>query len=405
MPWRKRLRAEISWSYPLHCLDEPNDQPTMKHMLEENVQSASANVFSATRPTLRIASAIVDIRKCTAPYHPIIPHTYRPISHISLLPKFLQRLIYPINNGTFYLRSFFLAIALHVLYFDVTHYPPHNLWVYMFYLTHWGHCINIWYLFCSWVCCLGCTRYSQGEPEKETSSPFYGHAKKLPRLIRHTWSMYATAAPLSLAITLLYWTAIAPIAYGPETFGYISISEHGGISLLVLLDGLCIGSVPLRAKQFIYLLSVCIAYLLWSIANFLFELGNGDWPDYDDDALYPVLKWGMDSRRLSATLSASVIVVICPVLYWAVWMSSLASLGDRHLRNNDDAAAGDAEKGPSDMKRCCCLRCYCICSDKQIVFEGKNRPLLQVEPDTSAYYQEMETMNNETSCFPAGRLA
>ena len=180
MPWRKRLRTEISWSYPLHSLDEPNDPQTMQHMLEETDQPASANVASATRPTLRHSANIVDICKCIAPYRPIIPHAFVPISYISLLPNFLQRLLYPLNNGTFYGRSVFLAISMHVLYFDMTHYPPHNLWVYMFYLTHWGHMMNMWYLFCSWVCCLSYTRYV----ESSVSTSFLD---KLPRLITHTW--------------------------------------------------------------------------------------------------------------------------------------------------------------------------------------------------------------------------
>ena len=338
-----------------------------------------------------------------APYQPIVPHTFIPASYISLLPKFLQGLLYPINNGTFYVRTFFLAISTHVLYFDVTHYPPHNLWVYMFYLTHWGHCINIWYLFCSWVCCLGYAQHCDDAlEEKETSSPYNDRAKKLPRMIKHTWSMYATAAPLSLAITLLYWTAIAPVAYGPETFGYVSMMEHGGVGLLVLFDGLCIGSVPLRAKQFIYLLSVCVAYLFWSMVNFGLKLGNGDWPDYDDDALYPVLHWGMESRRISAMISGFVIVMICPVLYWIIWMSSLASLEEKYQRHNGDT---EADTGPPAIRSCCCLSCCCSCSNKQIMFEGRNRPLLQVEPAISVHYQEMETMSNDTSEFPAGRLA
>ena len=181
--------------------------------------------------------------------------------------------------------------------------------------------------------------------------------------------------------------------------------EHGGISLLVLFDGLCIGSVPLRAKQFLYLLSVCVAYLLWSIVNFALELGNGDWPDYDDDALYPVLHWGMESRRISAMISGFVIAVLCPVLYWTIWMSSLASIEERYHNINSDAAAGVADTGPSDRRRCCCTRCCCFCSDRHLVFEGRNRPLLQVESTTGAEYQEMETMDNEMSSFPAGRLA
>lgn len=392
IPWRKRLREEMGWSYPMHSLDEPDGRPTMQHMLEQ--PSASA-----TRPTVRHGSNVVDIRKCMAPYRPIIPHKYWDILHISLMSMFLQRVIYPLNNGTFYIRSAILAIALHVLYFDVTHYPPHNLWVYMFYLTHWGHCINTWYLLCSWMCCLMHTQY-HNESKAESSLPIYDSQTKPSRLIKHTWSMYATAAPLSLAITLLYWTAIAPVAYGPETFSYVSVMEHGGICLLVLVDGLCVGSVPLRAKQFVYLMSVCVAYLLWSMVNFALDLGNGEWPEYDDDALYPVLQWGVESRRLSAMISAVVIVVICPVLYWMAWMLSLVSFEKRYRDDDCDEPDNGA------MNDCCCTSpsCCCVCSNKQCLFEGRNRPLLQMS-ETGNHDQEMGTMYNEMSAYPTGRLA
>ena len=175
--------------------------------------------------------------------------------------------------------------------------------------------------------------------------------------------------------------------------------EHGGVCLLVLMDGLCVGSVPLRAKQFVYLLSVCVAYLLWSMVNFALDLGNGEWPEYDDDALYPVLHWGMESRRASAMISGFAILVLCPVLYWMVWMLSLASFENRYRNDGCD----DAEKGAT--KGCCTFSsCCCICSKKQCMFEGRNRPLFQVR-EASSHGQEMGTMYNEMSAYPAGRLA
>mmetsp|Transcript_21713 Transcript_21713/g.47330 ORF Transcript_21713/g.47330 Transcript_21713/m.47330 type:complete len:179 (+) Transcript_21713:174-710(+) len=177
--------------------------------------------------------------------------------------------------------------------------------------------------------------------------------------------------------------------------------EHGGICLLVLLDGLCVGSVPLRAKQFVYLLSVCIAYLLWSMVNFALDLGNGEWPEYDDDALYPVLHWGMESRKMSAIISAVAIVVLCPVLYWMVWMLSLVSFENRY-RDDDCGATGNGTTNDC----CCASPSCCVCSNKQCtcMFGGRNRPLLQV-PETSSHDQEIGGMYNEMSAYTAGRLA
>ena len=49
----------------------------------------------------------------------------------------LEKCFAPNRHTTIIIRSVFLLWSLHVLYVDVTHYPPHNLYIYMGYLTHW----------------------------------------------------------------------------------------------------------------------------------------------------------------------------------------------------------------------------------------------------------------------------
>ena len=205
--------------------------------------------------------------------------------------------------------------------------------------------------------------------------------KAIPKLIKITWLLYSTTAPLSLAIAMFYWIGIAPGQSTQDSLNYVCIMEHGIIGIIVLIDGVLVGTIPVRAKQYVCLLAVCISYLLWSLVNYILKLGNGDWgPAYDDDALYPVLNWSWESRRVAAIVSSFATIVLCPVLFWVVWMLSLSS-----LENNDSA---------EDNNRCC----YRGCCGRRLVFEGRQRPLLDSEPndacnqyDTAMSYNEMTT--------------
>ena len=155
--------------------------------------------------------------------------------------------------------------------------------------------------------------------------------------------------------------------------------EHGIIGIVVLIDGVFVGSIPVRAKQYVCLLAVCISYLLWSLVNYILKLGNGEWgPAYDDDALYPVLNWSWESRRVAAIVSSVAILVLCPFLFWVVWMLSIASL---------DSDRSDTE----EINRCC----YLGCCGRGLLFEGRRRPLLDGGPNEACSQYDAATSYNE----------
>jgi len=190
------------------------------------------------------------------------------------------------------LKLLLLVWSLQVFALDIYHYPPHNLYIYMGYLTHWGHCLSICYLAFS----------------------FFGSALPLPTAAsKITWALYSLTAPLELAIVLLFWSAVAA---GPSAFSYTSVMEHGGVALLVWFDGTVLSTVPVRAKQVIGLMTVCFAYLFWTGVDAVLGIGNGDWgPAYEDDALYPVLNWNSD-RETAVTASAVAICVVAPLCFY-----------------------------------------------------------------------------------------
>ena len=135
----------------------------------------------------------------------------------------------------------------------------------------------------------------------------------------------------------------------------------------ILFDGiLC--RVPVRAKHVVSLLAMCTSYLLWSIVNYMLQLGNGEWgPSYDDDALYPVLNWHGESRHVAAIVSGFAIIVLCPLMFLGVWMMSLAS-----FEQSDNINRLDEEKNRCCYRGCCVRGMY-------VVYEGRRRPLLDNE--------------------------
>ena len=209
------------------------------------------------------------------------------------------------------LRALLLLLSLQVLLYDVYTYPPHNLYLYLGYLTHWGHVLSLLYFFSAFSCTLLPKTLQQ--PLAPHDAPHW--------LVRTTWGLYSTVAPLELAITLLYWAS--GLQFGPVT--YVAVMEHGGLALLLLMDGLVWSLIPIRVKHVVFLLTVCLLYFAWTIVDALANIGGGEWgPAYNDDALYPVLNW-KERTRSAAILSAFAVLVLAPALFATCWMLSLMS--------------------------------------------------------------------------------
>jgi hypothetical protein len=236
----------------------------------------------------------------------------------------------------------------------------------MGYLTHWGHVLTILYFTCSLCCAIlpPVTRQPASAPPLPPPPPDESSQSASPPhpqphvLVRATWGLYSTVAPLEVAITLLYWASGGVNDNGPVT--YISVMEHGGLAVLVWMDGLVVSVVPVRAKHICFLLTVCALYLTWSVIDVVAGIGGGEWGPADtDDALYPVLRWGSETRA-AALLSAFTICVLAPGLFLGCWMLSLASLA-----NNNSIEEG----APSQCGGCCC----------GCVFHGLRRKLYREE--------------------------
>lgn len=162
--------------------------------------------------------------------------------------------------------------------------------------------------------------------------------------------------------------------------------EHGVLGAIVWIDGFIVGNIPVRAKHVMFLVVTAVLYLTWTIINAILEIGNGEWgPAYNDDALYPVLNWNKQTRA-AGILSAFVVVILAPALFYVSWLTSLASPRRKSNDGNTVKEADDDEDSNVAMEegnRCCChgcCRCFaCACC----VCDGSRRPLYNVAADST----------------------
>jgi hypothetical protein len=100
-------------------------------------------------------------------------------------------------------------------------------------------------------------------------------------------------------ITPLYWFLVHQPG---EDISYTDVMAHGGVALLILVDGMVLHRIPLRwCHYYIAVLPFQVSYIIWSIYHALGtdignpnNLNNDSEEDDDDDAIYRPLNWKKD---------------------------------------------------------------------------------------------------------------
>ena len=212
-------------------------------------------------------------------------------------------------------RLLFLAISVESLFATLHHTPPWNRWFFMAYLTHWGLVTAIAYQLCAVLCLIPAIR------RKALYQPRSGESCSL--FVRITWGLFSLAAPVELIICILYWG----LDYSPgHPVHYYLVMNHGGIALLLMVDGFLLSSFPLQLKQLVFTVVFCIAYLTWTIIFAKSDIPNPNVSE-SDDYIYNALEWNANVKvaEVLASLCAFVLPPIVFVIFW------LMSLSRRHL--------------------------------------------------------------------------
>lgn len=105
---------------------------------------------------------------------------------------------------------------------------------------------------------------------------------------------------------------------------YVPIVQHGLIAFLVLLDGLLLNNIQIRARQIVGVWIFQTLYLLWSGLYALLGLTNPEDNEDDDtmstdNGIYPgLLSWRKYPEK-TTMLAFAVLVVLTPILFSCVW--------------------------------------------------------------------------------------
>jgi hypothetical protein len=211
------------------------------------------------------------------------------------------------------------------------------------YLSNWGVTMCCIYLTFSLVnCVLRISRKQQQQVEQEITDVVSWR-------IFVTWISFIIGIHTTAVATLLFWILI----YDPNDtiIRFTTITAHGGLFLLLLVDGLLLNRIPIRFMYWIgILVPFDLIFITWSIIHDLgTNLGNPDNNDTDiltnDDALYKgVLEW--DTKPATAVKWTIICVfVLGPILFVLLWTVSTNICGDR-LRYHTNIQK--MHNGPSD---------------------------------------------------------
>ena len=214
------------------------------------------------------------------------------------------------------MRLVCLSLSVESLVATLEHTPPWNRWFFMAYLTHWGLVTAIAYQLCAVLCLIPAIR------RKALYQPRSG-SERCSLFVRITWGLFSLAAPVELIVCILYWG----LDYSPgHPVHYYLVMNHGGIALMLMVDGFLLSSFPLQLKQLVFTIAFCTAYLTWTIIFAESDIPNPNVSE-NDDYIYNALEWNANVKvaEILASLCAFVLPPIVFVIFW------LVSLSRRHI--------------------------------------------------------------------------
>lgn len=168
-----------------------------------------------------------------------------------------------------------------------------NIMYWPIYFTHLTAILTLTYFLL--VCSLQLLALLGQGKKHLTQSSSKGPDSKLTTFI---WTLYSTGVPANLIVVINYWLMV----YDPErdVITLYSITMHGISCALMIIDGVLIAGIPIRAKHFAFSFTWGCLLLLWSVIHSLSGIGDGVWEGEDedhsneDDQLYAVLDWKHD---------------------------------------------------------------------------------------------------------------
>ena len=163
--------------------------------------------------------------------------------------------------------------------------------------------------------------------------------KSAPLFVKYTMSFWYIIQPMSLIVTILYWTVVNEF-WDPYPIVFASYWAHL-LNWMVLIVVLVVSRLPFSLKNGIWPLIYTFIYMLWTVIHYFLEIGKGvpcdDYP-IDKCPIYNAIDWNEPAMAIGALAGAFVALVL--VLLYYVGLVRCRGRGDR-------AASPTGPTGPS----------------------------------------------------------
>lgn len=236
-----------------------------------------------------------------------------------------------------------LVFLLNVAIF-LTGFVPFPRAIWFWYLTNWALFIAMIYSGLSLANTIFPVSTSSSsdsnDPKNTTETVVISTRTKI------TWAIFTLAAVAQTMVTVLYWALLHPPGL-PFLFLVSMIMLHGGVCVLILVDGLLVNRIPIRLRHwFEVVLPLFLAWIIWSVLQspLGFDLNNTYMEAFgaDDDKIYPVIDW--ESKPMMTLALVSVCgFIVSPIVHFA--LSALSFVGRKYI---DVKGEGDVENQDSE---------------------------------------------------------
>jgi hypothetical protein len=230
-----------------------------------------------------------------------------------------QRAFFPSGLSTLFCKMVLggWAVSCFVVAIVETRYKAYE----MAYLTNWSLAITSIYFILSIIASLSsfCTSSYTLIDENNQSS------KLQPFMTKSLTITFTIASVQQLFVTIFWLTNTMDLSQMAFLELYVIVVGHGPLALIVLLDGLVLNAIPVRARHITFVWILQGLYLLWTVIYSILDIKN-PWTymvDGNTDAgIYTgFLNWRLYPGK-TLLFSLGFVFIITPITFASVWCLS-----------------------------------------------------------------------------------
>lgn len=224
----------------------------------------------------------------------------------------------------------------------------------MAYLTNWSLLVTVIYTSLSFFGSMAATcsftwATTPSIRVEASSSP----AARTTTRLRHTFvkavCIFFSLASVAELVVLLFWFS----PQGSDANKYWSIVAHGPFAAVVLIDGLFLNSIQIKARQILFVWAFQFLYLLWTVVYAIIDIMNPNamidmlMMDIDNGIYEGLLNWRL-YPAFTLLLAFGGIFVFTPIMFGFAWTLSFFASKLRQSSNDSKSSQEDVIESSVD---------------------------------------------------------